>query len=90
MVKQKSREINFECLRILSMVLIVVLHCLSYGGARSLYKFGDAGFFVLNVIRSFCYLGVNCFVLISGFFLYDKKYKLKRIIKLYIETFIYL
>lgn len=64
---------NFELLRILSIVSIVFCHIGSGGHDHIL-----------------CYLGdVNCFILISGYFLINGKFKFSRILRLAVETIFY-
>lgn len=87
-MKQK-RMLNFELLRILSMILIILLHSLSYGGGRSIYQYGDLGYFVMNILRGFAYLGVNCFVMLTGWFMCDMPFHYKRIVSIWFQIVFY-
>lgn len=70
-----SRSLNFELLRVLSILSIVTGHL------------GEIGPAVSNPL---CMLGdVNCFVLISGYFLINGRFKSQRFIRLLIETIFY-
>lgn len=72
---KSNRDLNFELLRLFSIISIVVGHM------------GAVGRGVQNPL---CYLGdVNCFVLISGYFLIDAKFKSVRFLRLAIETIFY-
>lgn len=84
------RKSNFELLRIIAMIMIVAHH-LSYHGT---FKFSaDA----LTLSESFIRLlqlggkiGVNIFVLISGYFLINKtKFSFSKLIKLWLQIFLY-
>lgn len=83
-----DRKLNFELLRIVSMFLIVIYHYSDWGG---LIQVGDdlstklIGDF-LNIGGK---LGVNIFVLISGYFLIDSKFKIKKLIKVIFEVWLY-
>jgi len=64
-----KRQINYELLRVLAMLMIVALHYLGKGGAlgdpkEELRATGYAAW----LIESFCLVSVNVYVLISGYF----------------------
>lgn len=70
MAEKKGRQLNYELLRILAMLMIVCLHYLSKGGflgdpARS--EMGITGY-AAWLIEAFCLVAVNVYVLISGYF----------------------
>ena len=72
---KKSRDLNFELLRILSIISIVTGHLSSIGP---------------SIINPLTVLGdVNCFILISGYFMIDGQYKTYRILRLAVETIFY-
>lgn len=70
MAEKRGRQLNYELLRILAMLMIVCLHYLSKGGflgdaARS--EISAAGY-AAWLIEAFCLVAVNVYVLISGYF----------------------
>lgn len=84
---KKERQSNFELLRIISMLLIISFH----------YVF-KSGYVVNNltinnyIIKMFWLvgeIGVNLFVLISGYFLVKSKFSLKKVILLLAEVIFY-
>ena len=81
-----QRNSSFELLRIISIVAIVLLHMIHQSGGR------DIDFSTPKVVNYFFSTGgrmfVNCFVMIGAYFLVDKSFSFKRIIKLWFETFI--
>lgn len=87
MEQQKNiRQSNFEILRIIAAIMIVFHH-------YSLH-----GFYVLErsqnkLLGVFCALwgkvGVNIFVLISGYFLINQKFKIKKILSLIGQVYFY-
>lgn len=85
---KQERKLNFEALRILSMLLIVVFHYSDWG--KVMYIEGNT---VNRLIGDFINiggrLGVNLFVLITGYFLVNSKFKVKKLIKLIFEVWCY-
>lgn len=75
MAAGKKRQLNYELLRIIAMLMIVCLHYLSKGGllgnpARAdMTASGYAAWFV----EAFCLVAVNVYVLISGYFGVDAR-----------------
>lgn len=85
---KKTRDSNIELLRIISMIMIVVHHYEMYAG------FTNSGNLSLNsyieiVLYSFGKLGVNIFVIISGYFLINSRFNTKKLIKLWMQIFFY-
>lgn len=87
-----DRSSNFEILRIISIIMIVFCHFASHGG----FNFENSD---LSLNRIWLYLiemggniGVNIFVIISGYFLINNRNKLfdlKKILKLWGKIFFY-
>ena len=75
---KNKREINLELLRVLCMLFIITGHI----GGRS----GIEG---LSTFAKIAPHAVNCFVLISGYFLITAKFKFERILRIVIETIFY-
>lgn len=72
-----QRNLNIELLRIVSMLFIVICHV----GGRT----GVDSFLGVNLMPHH----VNCFVLISGYFLITAKFKFERILRVFVETCFY-
>ena len=85
---QKERNSSFELLRIISMFLIVMHHYSMHGGFDFMIPFSMKLYFV-QCLDMGGKLGVNLFVLISGYFLCKSDFKWKRIIKLEVEVIFY-
>lgn len=84
------RQPQFELLRIISMLLIVTLHFMSHGGVNDQLELGSVTYFVFSIIRALAYLGVNCFVLLSGYFLCESsKFRPSRIVKTALQVLFY-
>ena len=88
-MERKERKSNFELLRIFAMVLIIAYHYVYH----SKYIYGlinDHDFFIRS-FWLFGQVGVNLFMLISGYFLVCSKFSWKKVIKLILEvTFYYI
>ncbi|WP_373742695.1 acyltransferase [Jeotgalibaca porci] len=83
------RDSNFELLRILSMVMIVVLHIGNHGlGGYIDIPVFLSGFteVIYYFIRSLTIIAVSLYVLISGYFLSNSKFKITKLINLFLET----
>lgn len=70
MVAKKERQLNYELLRIVAMLMIVCLHYLSKGGLLGNPARADmtATGYTAWLVEAFCLVAVNVYVLISGYF----------------------
>lgn len=74
----KNRESKFELLRIVCMLFVITEHLVPHiTDMQNIYR---GGYYVGNIVKSFCVIAVNCFVLLSGYF--GIKMKIKRIFQL--------
>lgn len=71
--KENSRCANFEVLRIVLMLLIVVGHIMMY--SEKLDKVGTVGYYITNAVRSFTMVAVNTFILNTGYFGTNRKWR---------------
>lgn len=88
---KKGRSANIELLRIIAMLFVVALHYIDKGG--TLLPWGDENFlfntYIAWFIEAFALVAVNVYVLISGYFLVSGPFRIMRIIKLWLQVFIY-
>lgn len=77
----KERQSNIELLRIVSMLFIVLEHILIMGTDFFANSVGNQ-LMVANTIIGFTYVGVNCFILITGYFGAD--FSWKRLLSIYL------
>ncbi|WP_459127774.1 acyltransferase [Latilactobacillus curvatus] len=84
----KKRESNFELLRILSMLLIIIHHF----SVHTNWNF-TPGLYFSKVFIEFLSIGgkigVNCFILITGYFMVTKTAKFKAVLKIWKTTLFY-
>ena len=78
---KSSRNSNLELLRIISMILIVAHHYSVHG-----FTINDMDFsrnkYIVDFLSLGGKLGVNCFILISGYFSIKSKFTIKKLFKL--------
>lgn len=86
---QKQRNSNLELLRIISMLLIVMHHYAVHGGFQLLGKNLSLNKIIIQILSGGGQLGVNLFILVSGYFLIDSKFKINKLLKLIFETLFY-
>ena len=89
-----TRERNFEVMRTWAMFSIVIYHCMCHGIGSdyafdlqlpvSLFNFTFSDFIL--VIGS---IAVNLYVLVSGYFLINTKFKMSRIIRTWVSALFY-
>lgn len=74
-----ERNLNFELLRIIAMFMVVMLHVNGFGGLLNGYNptLHPIPFLISNFIEFLCIIAPNLYVLISGYFLSNKKYSFK-------------
>lgn len=88
------RERNFEVMRTLAMFSIVIYHCMCHGiggdyafnlqQAVSMFNFTVSDFFLV-----FGSIAVNLYVLVSGYFLVNTKFKVSRILRTWVSALFY-
>ncbi len=90
-MKNSSRNLGIDTLRIVSMLCVVVLHVLGHGGVLKSFD-SPIAFSVLWFLEIAAFPAVNCFVLISGYVGYkgDKIFpKIKNLLSLLFTVVFY-
>lgn len=86
-LKKKERNSNHELLRILATLMILGLHYLNgeMGGALNPDNTSKINLVLARILESICIVGVNIFVLITGYYSYKtNKIKVNKGIELYL------
>ena len=78
-MEQRKRNSNIELLRVLSMSMVLVLHGLMQSGALE-YRSG-IHYWVYWGLEAACYCAVNMFVLISGYFQINARFKTRSVVR---------
>lgn len=76
---KKRKLVNFEFMRIISMLMIIVWHIIVHGGLDGVIdNYGR----VFDVILSITIVHVNSFILLMGYFQYKNKFKFNKVLDL--------
>lgn len=85
-----KRNANIELLRIISMSMVVMLHALGKSNLLvNVFEKGGANPVIAWVFEALSVGAVNIFILISGYFLIDSKFRLGRVIELVCQVLFY-
>jgi len=89
--KKTGRQANFELLRLVAMLFVVMLHYLSKG--QALPDFIDhmptGNQYLAYLWESFAIVAVNAFLLVSGYFLINARFRCKRMVELVLQVLFY-
>lgn len=84
---QKSeRNMGVELFRIVSMMLVILLHVTGHGGVLNASEHLSVNYEVARFFETLGYCAVNCYAIISGFANVKTKFKFRRFIYLWLET----
>ena len=85
-----KRQANFELLRIVAMMMIIILHYLNKGNFVTAYMTDSSAVnYTAHLIQAFCIVSVNCYVLLSGYFLVESAWKPGRVVSLAAQILFY-
>ena len=89
-IGENKRQLNFEILRIIAMCMIITMHYLTKGlNVPKLSE--DLSLFNMLwwLIYAFSVGAVNIYVLISGYFLADSRWRIDKVFSLYLTVWLY-
>lgn len=81
-----EREYGLDLLRILSMMMVIMLHLTEKSGFISQHNIVGVEAWILYCFST---VAVNCFVLITGYFMSYKHFSLRRVLNIWIEAVVY-
>lgn len=85
---KKFRESNFELMRIVSMIFIILWHIIGRG--LLIENCGNyASSIVLRILKYIIIVHVNSYIILMGYFQYSNKFKLSKLISLVFQTVFY-
>ena len=84
-----KRESNVDLLRIIATVFVIMLHVLGGGGVLDAAEAGTPKYWIAWFLEIGAYCAVNCFALISGYVMINKSVKMKNILSLWLQVFLY-
>lgn len=85
----QSRHNGIDLLRILLMLFIVIGHCFTHTNLRKLLPFLSDKWLFTWAAQTITVCAVNCFILITAYFMADKNFKSGHIAKLWLKTWVY-
>ncbi len=83
------RNYGVDTLRIVSMLMIVVVHIFTQGGVLAAAEEGSAGWYIAWALRIFLIVDVNCFALITGYVSVDSRFRASKVVALWLQMFAY-
>lgn len=89
---QKShadRHTGFELMRIVSMLMIVLMHGIGHGGLGSTCANGTLGYAVYWLLFILGRVSTNCFVMLTGFYMLDSDIKVSRLFRIDMQVLFY-
>ena len=88
---KKPRQSGIELFRIITMLMIVVHHYVVNSGVREILGLNPLSIesIILLNLGAFGKIGINCFVLITGYFMCKSNITLKKFLKLFLEVMFY-
>ena len=81
--KPQSRVPGADLLRIVTMFMILTSHFFVHGGVLGRLLPGQPYFYICWIIEAACYVMVNCYALITGYFQSKTDFKLKKLLLLW-------
>ena len=88
-MKEKERNVNYELLRIIAMIMIVALHYTGFSGAIEHVKVFSFNYYFIILIRVLTSISVNIYILITGYYMVNSKIKTKNILNIWFKTWTY-
>ena len=84
-----SRHAGFELLRIISMMMIVLMHGIGHGGLGTTAAPGTFPYFIYWLLFMLGRVSTNCFVMLTGYFMWQSKTKASRLFRIEIQVLFY-
>ncbi len=82
-----NRNLNIEVLRIVSMFMIIAGHAITH--TNILDNISGYNFYIIKFFGIVFNVATNVYVLISGYLLCDKTFKIKKVFNLWFQVFFY-
>lgn len=83
-----KRHSGIDLLRILSMLMILTLHCIVHGKLSSVVLAEQPGDAIIWLIRGICTPAVNLYALISGYVCSNTKHRWERLAELWVQVWL--
>lgn len=87
---KKTRAANLDLLRIVSMLLIVFLHSIDHSGVlENAANCGTGMYFYVRFTYALCQVCVNIYIMLSGYFMVESRFRFHKLVTLWMETVFY-
>lgn len=87
---KKQRAANLDLLRIVSMLLIIFLHSIDHSGVlENAENCGTGMYFYVRFTYAMCMVCVNIYVMLSGYFMVNSRFRLHKLVTLWMEAAFY-
>ena len=87
--RSRKETIGFDILRLVAMMMVTMLHITGHGLEGVAIRPFCGAYWITLILNTFSLPAVNCFVLISGYFLSRKDTSLKKVGKLWLQVWTY-
>lgn len=88
-MENKKRDMNYELLRIISMILIICAHYITHSHIMEDVDIYSFNYFILEIIMASTRISVGLYILITGYYMVTSKMKLKKLINIWTEIIFY-
>lgn len=85
----EHRNYGIDLSRIAVMLMIIIMHILSYGGLLEQARPFTFRYWVVWGIKIACYCAVNCYALISGYLMWNKYPNIARLLGIWLQVVFY-
>lgn len=89
LVQKSQRNYGIDLLRIISMLMIIILHILGHGGVLKNTPLLSYRYEVAWFLETASYCAVNCYALISGYVAIKSRFKYSNIVCLWLQVAFY-
>ena len=87
---KQRRDASLDLFRIISMLLIISLHSIDHSGVlEAAPGAGTAAYLYVRFMYMLCQICVNCYVMLSGYFLLHSRFRVQKLAGLWMETAFY-
>lgn len=87
--RKTERNLGIEVLRLVSMLMIIYLHCVNQGGIFDALEDSSKTEMAAQLVYAACYGAVNLFALTTGYVYVKAPYRRSKIVTLWLEAFFY-
>ena len=82
-----ERKSNIECLRVLSMIMIVFYHFFVHGEFEITSLSANA--VIMEILSLGGRIGYDCFIIISGYFMIKSEFKINKLLRFIFQVTFY-